>query len=98
MTALLFSDSVITHKFHNNGKLDNIVTLTLTISSNLLSLLLEHYISLLVRYEEVMEQIKEIKQEYVFLKVCKRFYKILIIQIIAFLLLVFALYYFVFII
>ena len=84
MTALLFSDSVITHKFHNNGKLDNIVTLTLTISSNLLSLLLEHYISLLVRYEEVMEQIKEIKQEYVFLKVCKRFYKILIIQIIAF--------------
>jgi hypothetical protein len=84
MTALLFSDSVITHKFHNNGKLDNIVTLTLTISSNLLSLLFEHYISLLIRYEEVMEKIKEIKQEYVFLKVCKRFYKILIIQIIAF--------------
>jgi len=84
MTALLFSDSVITHKFHNNGKLDYIVTFTLTISSNLLSLLLEHYISLLVRYEEIMEKIKEIKQEYVFLKVCKRFYKILIIQIIIF--------------
>jgi hypothetical protein len=84
MTALLFSDSVITHKFHNNGQLDNIVTLTLTISSNLLSLLLEHYISIFVRYEEIMEQIKEIKQEYVFLKVCKRFYKILIFQIIVF--------------
>jgi len=84
MTALLFSDSVITHKFHNNGKLDFIVTMTLTICSNLLSLLLEHYISLLIRYEEIMERIKEIKQEYVFLKVCKRFYRILIIQIITF--------------
>ena len=84
MTAMLFSDSVITHKYHNNGNLDYIVTLALTISSNLLSLLLEHYISLLVRYEEIMERIKEVKQEYVFLKVCKIFYKIIIFQLIFF--------------
>jgi hypothetical protein len=80
MTALLFSDSVISHKFHNNGKLDYIVTLTLTIASNLLSLLIEHYISLFIKHEEIIDQIKEIKQEYSFIKVSNRYYKIIIFQ------------------
>ena len=84
MTALLFSDSVISHKFHNNGQLDEIVTLTLTIASNLLSLLIEHYLSLLIKYEEIIDQIKEIKKEYEFLKVSNRYYKIIIFHTIFF--------------
>ena len=84
MTALLFSDSVISHKFHNNGKLDDIVNFTLSIASNLLSLLIEHYISLLIRYEEIIDQIKEVKKEYEFIKVSNRYYKIILFQIIFF--------------
>ena len=84
MTALLFSDSVISHKYHNNGQLDEIVTLTLTVASNLLSLLIEHYISLLIRYEEIIDQIKELKQEYVFITVSNRYYKIIIFHTIFF--------------
>ena len=84
MTALLFSDSVISHKFHNNGQLDGIVNLTLSIASNLLSLLIEHYISLFIRYEEIIDQIKEIKKEKEFIKVSNRYYKIIIVQTIFF--------------
>jgi len=84
MTALLFSDSVISHKFHNNGKLDDIVNFTLSIASNLLSLLIEHYISLLIRYEEIIEDIKEIKKEYEFIKVSNCYYKIILFQTIFF--------------
>jgi hypothetical protein len=84
MTALLFSDSVISHKFHNNGQLDSIVTLTLTITSNLLSLLIEHYISLLLKYEEINDHIKEIKEENAFIKVSNRYYKIIIFHTIFF--------------
>ena len=51
----------------------------------MLSLLLEHYLSKIVRYEEIIEQIKEIKQEYVFMKVCKLFFNIILIEIICFL-------------
>ena len=84
MTALLFSDSVISHKFHNNGKLDDIVNFTLSIASNILSLLIEHYISLLIRYEEIIDYIKEIKKEYEFIKVSNRYYKIILFQTIFF--------------
>jgi len=84
MTALLFSDSVISHKFHNNGKLDDIVNFTLSIASNLLSLLIEHYISLLIRYEEIIEDIKQIKKEYEFIKVSNCYYKIILFQTIFF--------------
>ena len=42
--------------------------LVTTIISNLFSLFIGEYLSLLIRYEEKIERIKEIKQEEIFLK------------------------------
>ena len=85
LNALLYSDKVVSHKSHNNGKLNCFVTITLTLTSNLISLLIEHYLSLLTKSEKIIDKIKEIKQEYVFLKVYKNFVKIVTIQAITFL-------------
>ena len=45
--SILYSDNIVSHKSHNNGKLDLVVTLIITITSNLISLLLDHYLSFL---------------------------------------------------
>ena len=84
LNALFYSDKVVSHKSHNNGKLDSFVIFTLTLTSNLISLLIDHYLSFLTKSEEIIEKIKEIKKEYIFLKVCKNFIKIITIQAIIF--------------
>ena len=61
--ALLLSDYVISYKFHHNGNISFIIILVITISSNLFSLFIEHYLSFLIKCEEIIERIKEIKEE-----------------------------------
>ena len=80
INALLYSDKVVSNKSHNNGQLDFFVTMILTIVSNLISVFIDHYLSLLTKSEEVIEIIKDIKQEYIFLKVCKTVFKIVAIK------------------
>ena len=84
MNALFLSDYVISYKFHHNGKIDFNIILVITICSNILSLFIEHYLSLLIMHEKVIEKIKEIKQEEIFLNICKHFFKIVLFQIIIF--------------
>ena len=98
VNTLLISDYVISYKFHHNGKIDFNIILVITIFSNLLTLFIEHYISLLIIHEKVIERIKEIKQGEIFLNICKRFFKIIIFQIIIFfilsiILILFCIYY-----
>ena len=87
VNALLISDYVISYKFHHNGKIDFNIILVVTICSNFLSLFIEHYLSLLIIHEKVIERIKEINQEEIFLNLYKRFFRIIIFQIIIFLIL-----------
>ena len=98
MNTLLISDYVISYKFHHNGNIDFNIILVITILSNLLSLFIEHYISLLIIHEKLIEKIKEIKQVEIFLNLCKRFFKIIIFHIIIFfilsiILILFCIYY-----
>ena len=98
MNTLLISDYVISYKFHHNGSIDFNIILVITILSNLLSLFIEHYISLLIIHEKLIEKIKEIKQVEIFLNLCKRFFKIIIFHIIIFfilsiILILFCIYY-----
>ena len=98
MNTLLLSDYVISYKFHHNGKIDFNIILVITIFSNLLSLFIEHYLSLLIIHEKVIERIKEIKQEEIFLNIYKHFFKIIVFQIIIFfvlsiILILFCIYY-----
>ena len=74
MNALLLSDYVISCKFRHNGKISFIIILVTTICSNFFSLLIDHYLSLLIRYEEIIERIKEIKREEIFLKINELLY------------------------
>ena len=73
--ALLYSDNIVSHKRHNNGQLDTIVVLLLSSFANILASIISYYLNLLVCFEEKIEQIKEIRKEFIFLRV---FYIILI--------------------
>ena len=75
--ALLYSDAVISHKYHNNGELDLIVTLTLSILSNIITSILCYYIRYSRGIEERMEQIMEIKKKIYYLYNTSKFFNYL---------------------
>ena len=69
MNALVYSDSIVSHKRHNDGRLDFIVVILLTLLSNILSSIAGYYLDILVSFEERIQNIKEIKKEMIFFKV-----------------------------
>ena len=83
--ALLYSDEVVSHKYHNNGNLDFIVTFALSILSNILTSIIQYFLEYSPLIEERLEQIKEIKYEYEYMKILNKFFRILKIKIIIFL-------------
>ena len=62
--ALLYSDDVISNKYHNNGKLDIIVTLFLSISSNIITSIICYYVKYSKGLEDRYDDIMTIKKEY----------------------------------
>jgi len=76
LNALLYSDDVISHKYHNNGKLDFIVTVTITLLSNIITSIICYFNDYSEGIEERLEQILEIKREYFYLNAIKHFFKI----------------------
>ena len=66
--ALLYSDKVISNKYHNNGELDFIVTLFLSISSNIITSIICYYVNYSKGIDERYELIMTIKNEYYYLK------------------------------
>ena len=69
--AMLYSDNIVSHKRHNNGKLDTIIIISLSGFANILASIIEYYLELLVCFEDKIEQIKEIRRENIFLRVFK---------------------------
>lgn len=53
-----YSDEVISNKYHNNGKLDFIITLFLSVSSNIITSIICYYVNysedIDERYESIM--------------------------------------------
>ena len=84
MNAILYSDNIVSHKSHNNGKLDTIITLSLSAFANILSSIIDYYLGHLIGFEERIFQIKEIKKEFIFLRVFKIIYREIIIRVIIF--------------
>ena len=82
--ALLYSDKVISHKYHNNGELDIIVTLFLSISSNIITSLICFYVNYSKGIDERYELIMTIKKENSYLKNIILFSKYLKIKFIFF--------------
>ena len=85
INALLYSDEVVSHKSHNNGKLEVVVVLAITLSSKIISFILKFYLDKLIEFEEKTRLISEIGKEYYLLRLLKKFFKELILRTIIFL-------------
>ena len=82
--ALLYSDDVVSHKYHNNGKLDFVVTLIISLLSNIITSFICYFINLSKEIEERLEKIIEIKKEYWYLIALSKYFKYFKIKIIFF--------------
>ena len=75
--TLLYSDEVISNKYHNNGELDLIVTLTLTILSNIITSIICYFIKYSRGKEERLEEIMKLKNEIYYIYNIGKFIKYL---------------------
>ena len=82
--SLLYSDEVVSNKYHNNGKLDMIVTLLLSISSNIITSIICYYVYFSKGIDERYELILEIKDKYHYLRNIIKFFRFLKIKLILF--------------
>ena len=82
--SLLYSDEVVSNKYHNNGKLDMIVTLLLSMSSNIITSIICYYVNFSKGIDERYELILEIKDKYHYLRNIIKFFRILKIKLILF--------------
>ena len=78
--TLLFSDDIVSHKYHNNGELDIIVTLVLSILSNIITSIICYYLKYSKGIEERIDLIKEIKIKDYYIINVNTFYRYLRIK------------------
>jgi len=83
--TFFYSDDIISHKYHNNGKLKFAVALIITISSNIATSIICHFLNHSNWIEEKIENILEIRIEYKYLFLLNKFLKFLKIKMILFL-------------
>ena len=79
--TFLYSDEVVSNKYHNNGQLDFIVSILLTISSNIITSIICTFLNFDEDVEERLEHILNIKREFNYLYAVQKFIKILIIRV-----------------
>ena len=84
--ALLYSDDIVSHKYHNNGNLDFIVVFILSITSNIITSIIIYFLGCSNFLEEKFEKLKEIRNEYKYIYVFIKFYKYLKIKTFCFIL------------
>ena len=84
MNAILYSDHIVSHKRHNNGRLDYIVVFLLSAFSNIFAGIIDYYLELLIGFEDRINDIKEIKKEIAFLRVSKLILREIKIRVILF--------------
>ena len=85
LNALLYSDKVVSHKSHNNGKLEFIVVLTITLSSKIILSVIRYFLNYLIEFQEKLNLIVEIRDEFIFYKILKKFIREIVIKKILFL-------------
>ena len=73
--AFLYSDEVVSHKYHNNGELDSIVSISLSIMSNIITSIVCYYVQYSKGIELRIEEIMEIKNEYRYIYAFQKFLK-----------------------
>ena len=82
MNAFLYTDDVVSEKYHNNGQLNLFTTLFLTLTSNIVSSILIYIIEILIAYKDYLVLlVKEINKKYSYILTFKKLYKILKIKV-----------------
>ena len=85
MNALLYSDDVVSQKYHNNGKLKFITSVTLSLISNIISNMFLWMIKRLTSYHEyLLSMTKEIKRKEIYILTFQNLYKLTKIRIYTF--------------
>ena len=74
LNALLYSDDIVSHKYHNNGKLDFAVSFVLSIISNIVTSILCYYLNYTRGLDERIDLILEVKNNMHYFKNIKKFY------------------------
>ena len=80
LNCFLYTDEIVSNKYHNNGKLDFIVMLTISLLSNIINSIICNFLNLSKGVEERLDQIMEIKVEFSFLYAVNKFIKIIKIK------------------
>ena len=83
--ALLYTDDVVSNKYHNNGELDVIVTLTLSIISNIVTSIFCYYTKYVRGFDERIKLILEIRYKLHYYKNLRKFLLYLKLKFICFL-------------
>ena len=92
MNAFLYTDDVVSEKYHNNGKLNIFTTLFLSLTSNIVSSIIIFYIKKLVTFREYLTlMIRDINRKNSFILTFKKLYLILKIKAIIFFIISFVL-------
>ena len=80
LNAFLYTDEVVSNKYHNNGQLDIIVSLTITVLSNIINSIICNILNFSKGVEERLEEIMEIKDESSYFYAFNKFIKIVKIK------------------
>ena len=84
INALLYSDEVVSNKYHNNGNLDLAISLVLSILSNIVASIITYFLKYSRGLEERMNLILEIKYRILYYRNFKRFLRYLKIRFVCF--------------
>ena len=82
MNALLYTDDIVSEKYHNNGKLNFLTTLFLSLSSNIISSIIMYFIEMIAFYTEYFSTlINEFKEQKKYILTFTKLYFVLKIKI-----------------
>ena len=84
INTLLYSDDVVSNKYHNNGQLDFIVTIVLSLLSNVISSIICYFVKYSEGINEKTELILEIKSQKDYFRNLLIFFKFLKLKFICF--------------
>ena len=85
LNALLYTDDVVSEKYHNNGQLNFFTTIFLSLTSNIISSIIMFFIQKLATYSEYLSiMVRDISKKYEFILTFKKLYLVLKIKIFLF--------------
>ena len=80
--ALLYTDDVVSEKYHNNGQLDLFTTLFLSLTSNIISFIIMFLIKKIVTYNEYLSRmVSDIYKKSEYILTFKKLYLVLKIKV-----------------